>query len=106
MTTKQIYSALAKIAGHRCYDGKKFMRSKRIGDEHREVIQRRLMVLLQKLDYGRAMNDFPDYYIEDQNMRVRAVSDNSAARLQSDWTTLTVPVFHNFDDSPESELTP
>ena len=58
MTKKQIYSELAKIAGHLCYDGKKFIEAKRLGPDHLALVQRKMAALLQKLYYDRASADF------------------------------------------------
>jgi hypothetical protein len=62
MTPKQIYAALAKIAGHKCHDGKRFLVSERVGGEHRKIIQRRVLTLMEKIDYGRTVNDFASCY--------------------------------------------
>lgn len=58
MTRRQLYMALATIAGHHCYDGKRFVQTKRIGGEHLKHVQRKMLVLLQKLDYQRFASDF------------------------------------------------
>lgn len=62
MTKKQIYSALAAIAAHGCYDGKKFVRSGRVGKEALGAVQKKIRVLLEKLDYQRTQYDFRDLY--------------------------------------------
>lgn len=64
MTHRQMYTCLAKIAGHKCYDGKKLLLTKRVGKDHLPIIQRRIMALLEKLDYDKTRHDFREVYLE------------------------------------------
>lgn len=64
MTPKQMYSELAKIAGHECGDGRSFCTSRRISKEHIQIIQNRILALLEKLNYQRAQRDFRRAYSE------------------------------------------
>lgn len=58
MTTKQIYAQLAQIMGHRCSDGKPFFSSKKVTKAHVQIVQGRLVSLLEKINYERTRRDF------------------------------------------------
>lgn len=83
MTPKQVYSSLAKIAGHRCHDGKKFIVSKRIGPDHLQIIQNRLFALMEKLQYSRTRLDFDAAYYDATRERERARSIIEEHRLDA-----------------------
>jgi hypothetical protein len=79
MTNRQIYQALARMAAHRCYDGKKFLVSKRIGGDHLESVQNQMLVLMQKVSYERTLGDFGHAMME--RMRERARSEQNIAQV-------------------------
>lgn len=58
MTTKQMYSELAKIAGFMCETGKKFARSEQVTPEELKRAQGGLLALLDKLNQNRTERDF------------------------------------------------
>lgn len=58
MTPRQIYGDLAKIAGHRCTNGKMFVDTDRVGREHLRIVQNRLLALMEKIEYYRTHRDF------------------------------------------------
>jgi hypothetical protein len=66
VTNRQIYQALARMAGHKCYDGKKFLVSKRVGGDHLESVQNQMLVLMQKVSYQRCLADFSRVIMERQ----------------------------------------
>lgn len=59
MTPRQMYSELAKIAGHGCGDNRPFLRSQGVSMAHIKIIQRKMRVLLEKINYERTCLDFP-----------------------------------------------
>lgn len=83
-----MYTHLAKLAAHRCYDGKKFVYSERIGKDHLPVLQRRIMALLEKLDYNRARSDFREAY----SSPIRIHGGNAPIRIE--------PIFYSSNNDP------
>lgn len=85
MTPKQIYTALAVIAGHPCSDGENFIHSHRVTREHLRVIQTRLSTLMTKLNYMRFAHDFPRQFRAEPPERVsrrrRAQAQRAEERL-------------------------
>lgn len=64
MTPKQMYTELSKIAGHSCGDGRPFAICKRVSKPHIEIVQQRILALLEKLNYDRTQRDFRHAYRE------------------------------------------
>lgn len=61
MTPRQTYSELAKVFGRRVGPESRptsFCRAKTIGKDDLKAIQAALFLILEKINYGRAHNDF------------------------------------------------
>lgn len=58
MTSRQLYSELAKVAGVKCDNGESFLHCESLTARDAKEVQRKLIVLMEKCDYDRTHRDF------------------------------------------------
>lgn len=79
ITLRQVYAELGKIAGHGC-SGVRFVEARKVNAIDLDIIQSRLMGLLEKISQDRAYRDFHRSYREPRHNNEARASRRRALR--------------------------